>query len=105
MLWTEAERLLRHQSAELSGPPRLRQRDRDRATTSGCVRATVFDAFSSNFRVTVAEEACFDQVCLPPAGRGDEALPGVAAERGSSSCREGVDERRGKGRIGRAEGA
>jgi len=30
-------------------------------TTSGCVRATVLDAFSNNFRVTVAEEACFDR--------------------------------------------
>lgn len=31
------------------------------ATTSGCVRATVLDAFSLNYRVTVAEEACFDR--------------------------------------------
>jgi nicotinamidase-related amidase len=30
-------------------------------TTSGCVRATVVDAFSHNLRVTVAEEACFDR--------------------------------------------
>lgn len=30
-------------------------------TTSGCVRATVIDAFSLNFRVTVAEEGCFDR--------------------------------------------
>lgn len=30
-------------------------------TTSGCVRATVLDAFSDNYRVTVAEEACFDR--------------------------------------------
>jgi maleamate amidohydrolase len=30
-------------------------------TTSGCVRATVVDAFSHNFRVAVAEEACFDR--------------------------------------------
>jgi maleamate amidohydrolase len=30
-------------------------------TTSGCVRATVLDAFSNNFRVTVAEEACSDR--------------------------------------------
>jgi len=30
-------------------------------TTSGCVRATVLDAFSNNFRVTVVEEACFDR--------------------------------------------
>ncbi|MGE3245626.1 MAG: isochorismatase family protein [Beijerinckiaceae bacterium] len=30
-------------------------------TTSGCVRATVIDAFSNNFRVTVAEDACFDR--------------------------------------------
>nr|MCW2727151.1 hydrolase [Aeromicrobium sp.] len=30
-------------------------------TTSGCVRATVVDAFSHNFRVAVAEEGCFDR--------------------------------------------
>lgn len=30
-------------------------------TTSGCVRATVIDAFSENYRVTVAEEGCFDR--------------------------------------------
>jgi len=30
-------------------------------TTSGCVRATVLDAFSSNYRVTVAEDGCFDR--------------------------------------------
>jgi nicotinamidase-related amidase len=30
-------------------------------TTSGCVRATVLDAFSNNYRVTVAEDACFDR--------------------------------------------
>ena len=30
-------------------------------TTSGCVRATVLDAFSLNFRVTVVEDGCFDR--------------------------------------------
>jgi nicotinamidase-related amidase len=30
-------------------------------TTSGCVRATVLDAFSNNFRVALAEEGCFDR--------------------------------------------
>jgi len=30
-------------------------------TTSGCVRATVIDAFSFNYSVAVAEEACFDR--------------------------------------------
>ena len=30
-------------------------------TTSGCVRATVVDAFSLNYRVVLAEEACFDR--------------------------------------------
>ena len=30
-------------------------------TTSGCVRATVLDAFSMNFRVTVVEDGCFDR--------------------------------------------
>lgn len=30
-------------------------------TTSGCVRATVLDAFSLNYRVTLAEEGCFDR--------------------------------------------
>src|ERR1700693_2628473 len=29
------------------------------ATTSGCVRATVVDAFSGNYRVSVVEDACF----------------------------------------------
>lgn len=30
-------------------------------TTSGCVRATVIDAFSYNLRSTVVEDACFDR--------------------------------------------
>ena len=30
-------------------------------TTSGCVRGTVIDAFSLNYRVAVAEEGCFDR--------------------------------------------
>lgn len=30
-------------------------------TTSGCVRATVIDAFSKNYRVIVAEEGCADR--------------------------------------------
>ena len=30
-------------------------------TTSGCVRATVVDAFSHNYRVALAEEGCFDR--------------------------------------------
>ena len=30
-------------------------------TTSGCVRATAVDAFSLNYRVAIAEEACFDR--------------------------------------------
>ena len=30
-------------------------------TTSGCVRATVADAFSNNYRVAVVEDACFDR--------------------------------------------
>src|SRR5947208_8567229 len=30
-------------------------------TTSGCVRATVLDAFSNNYRVALAEEGCFDR--------------------------------------------
>jgi maleamate amidohydrolase len=30
-------------------------------TTSGCVRASVIDAFSQSFRVIVAEECCFDR--------------------------------------------
>ena len=30
-------------------------------TTSGCVRASVLDAFSENYRVTLAEEGCFDR--------------------------------------------
>ena len=30
-------------------------------TTSGCVRATVVDAFSANYRLAVVEDACFDR--------------------------------------------
>lgn len=30
-------------------------------TTSGCIRATVLDAFSLNYRVTVVEDGCFDR--------------------------------------------
>jgi nicotinamidase-related amidase len=30
-------------------------------TTSGCVRATVLDAFSLNYRIVLAEEGCFDR--------------------------------------------
>ena len=30
-------------------------------STSGCVRATVIDAFSDNYRVVVAEQGCFDR--------------------------------------------
>lgn len=36
-------------------------------TTSGCVRATVVDAFSYNFRVAVVEEAVFDRGQVPHA--------------------------------------
>ena len=30
-------------------------------TTSGCVRATVVDAFSYNYKISVVEECCFDR--------------------------------------------
>jgi maleamate amidohydrolase len=30
-------------------------------TTSGCVRASVLDAFSLNYRISIAEEGCFDR--------------------------------------------
>jgi nicotinamidase-related amidase len=30
-------------------------------TTSGCVRASVVDAFSNNYRVSLVEEGCFDR--------------------------------------------
>ena len=30
-------------------------------TTSGCVRASVIDAFSENYHVALAEEGCFDR--------------------------------------------
>ncbi|HZU07650.1 MAG TPA: isochorismatase family protein [Chloroflexota bacterium] len=33
-------------------------------TTSGCVRATVVDAFSNNLAVAVVEECCFDRVVI-----------------------------------------
>lgn len=32
------------------------------ATTSGCVRATVLDAFSLNYRVALVEDGCFDRL-------------------------------------------
>jgi nicotinamidase-related amidase len=31
-------------------------------STSGCVRATVVDAHSLNYRVAVVEEGCFDRI-------------------------------------------
>ena len=34
------------------------------ATTSGCVRASVVDAFTDNYRVILAEDGCFDRVQL-----------------------------------------
>jgi nicotinamidase-related amidase len=34
-------------------------------TTSGCVRASVLDSFSNNFKTIVVEEACFDRGDLP----------------------------------------
>lgn len=34
-------------------------------TTSGCVRATVVDGFSYNFRVIVPMECCGDRAALP----------------------------------------
>jgi nicotinamidase-related amidase len=30
-------------------------------TTSGCVRATILDAFSNNYRVAMVEDGCFDR--------------------------------------------
>ena len=30
-------------------------------TTSGCVRASVIDGFSENYRITLVEEGCFDR--------------------------------------------
>jgi maleamate amidohydrolase len=30
-------------------------------TTSGCVRATVIDAFAANYRIIIAEDGCFDR--------------------------------------------
>ena len=30
-------------------------------TTSGCVRASVLDAFSNNYRISLVEEGCFDR--------------------------------------------
>lgn len=30
-------------------------------TTSGCVRASVLDAFSNNYRISIVEEGCFDR--------------------------------------------
>lgn len=36
-------------------------------TTSGCVRASAVDAFSSGFHVSMIEEACYDRAFLPHA--------------------------------------
>jgi maleamate amidohydrolase len=36
-------------------------------TTSGCVRATVIDAFSYNYSVVVVEEGCFDRAAISQA--------------------------------------
>jgi len=78
-------------------------------TTSGSVRATVLDAFSNNFRVTIPEEACFDrseashainlcdmhalrdahQVRRRPEGRGGEALPRLASQGSLRSSERG----------------
>jgi len=44
---------------------RLRQRDRRRDNTSRCVRATVVDTFSLNYRVILAQEGCFDRSEAP----------------------------------------
>ena len=40
---------------------RLSASNRLRKLASGCVRASVVDAFSDNYRVTVVEEGCFDR--------------------------------------------
>ncbi len=37
-------------------------------TTSGCVRATVVDAFSDNYRVALVEEGCFDRLQMSSRG-------------------------------------
>src|SRR5215468_1047812 len=68
-------------------------------TTSGCVRATVLDAFSNNFRVTIAEEACFDRsqashainLCDMQAKYGD-VLPVAEVKRYLASLPKGLFE-------------
>ena len=67
-------------------------------TTSGCVRATVLDAFSLNYRIALAEEGCFDRsqashainLCDMNAKvrRRGEDLGG--AGRSSTACRGGM---------------
>src|SRR5438128_1341369 len=57
----EAVGFLRDEPGLLSHAARLRQRDLVGTTTSGCVRTTVVDALSLNYRVILAEEGCFDR--------------------------------------------
>jgi len=53
--------LLRHQHGELSTLLGCDSVIVTGTTTSGCVRATVLDAFSLNYRIALAEEGCFDR--------------------------------------------
>ena len=57
----EAQRVFRHQSDELSDAARCDSLLVTGTTTSGCVRASVLDAFSNNIRCTVIEDGCFDR--------------------------------------------
>ena len=57
----ETEGLLRHQDGELLTLLGCDSVIVTGTTTSGCVRATVLDAFSLNYRITVVEDACFDR--------------------------------------------
>jgi len=63
------------------------------ATTSGCVRATVVDAFSLNFRCGVIEDACFDRSEASHAvSLGDMAMKyaSVVTSRGTAEYLESI---------------
>jgi len=49
-------------------------------TTSGCVRATVIDAFSLNYRVILAEEASIQPSQLAITGHPDREVPGAVGK-------------------------
>jgi hypothetical protein len=59
--------------------------------TSGCVRATVVDAFSLDYRVILAEEGCFDRSETSHASACATCTPNTPSNRADASIhREGL---------------